>query len=104
MFTVEDISDILIQWAHHENWKDVFSEKDNSFGISLIGKHQLDMLEGSHESMEEICHACASYYINYYPGPTERFMDLSKHKAGEATSLNALNPYLQSKGVYNIQI
>ena len=99
LFSVQDISDILIQWAHHKYWKDVFSEKDEIYCISLIGKHQLDMLEGSHESLEEICHACASYYIRYYPGPTERFMEVSTHKGREATLLNALNPYPQSKGV-----
>ena len=62
------------------------------------------MLEGSHESLEEICHACASYYIRYYPGPTERFMEMSTHKGRDTTLLDALNPYPQSKGVCSVEI
>ena len=100
---MEDISDILMQWARHENWKDAFRNKDNSDGIQLIGKHYLDMLDKSHKSIEEICHACASYYMKFYPGPSERFMALvqSKHREREDISLNALNTFLRSKGVYS---
>ena len=105
LFSVEDIAAILIHWAHQQSWKDVFSERDDSYSITLIGKHMLALLDRSHESIEEVCHACASYYVNCYPGPSERFNDFSISRKFELFQpLSILNPFLMSKGEQTNQV